>query len=643
MRNRRTILQSLSVLGLGIILLWALPGAAGATYPYTVTDDAGRTVPLPAPPVRIVSRVPMVTDILRAIGADEQIVTETGDLIFYTPGEAVTADLRIAVQPAKIQDDLKWIEPLGALTGRGEQARSLLAEIRGDLVVAEAKTASLPPDARLPMLGVTVQDGRLVPLTGPRQADLISRAGGRPAPLPLTYGSGDAHMDALQRFDPQLIFAASEERREVLARLKAPRWRQLTAVKNRRIYFFPDRLLGHNLAHVGYLVNALASRAYPERYTDPLRQVRTGQIFCTRRVPIDLAMVAAARICHHYRYDFISKTLVVDLKTPQKVLSTLEGLRTGVRTVGNHYAASPCWWLAPHSGMDSLQKQVLPVIGRPAEATSLLFTGADMDHLAVETATFKEMRVTALVTAGVRANAMRLSRDRGNYYEPGTINIILMSNMRLSERAMARALVTATEAKTAALWDLDIRSSYTPRQHAATGTGTDNLIVVQNSGAETRIDNSGGHTKMGELIATAVYRGVQSAIEKQNGLTGQRGVGARLAERRIEIGRLVTDTELPEGISAARFEAAVEKALQRPEVENLVTAAMGLEDAAGRGLTRISRGFGGWCRQVAADISGQSLTTLRPLIEIDPQTPALNLALNAIWNGVLTGLERPEN
>ena len=120
-------------------------------------------------------------------------------------------------------------------------------------------------------------------------------------------------------------------------------------------------------------------------------------------------------------------------------------------------------------------------------------TGADMDKLSVQTTQFRKMKVYALVTAGVSSNALRMSRDTGPFYEPGTINIIIMTNMQLSDRAMTRAIITATEAKTAALEDLDIRSSYTPLKHSATGTGTDNIIVVQGTGVH--IDNAGGHTK----------------------------------------------------------------------------------------------------------------------------------------------------
>jgi adenosylcobinamide amidohydrolase/ABC-type Fe3+-hydroxamate transport system substrate-binding protein len=625
----------------GLMLLW-LASAAAAAEAVTFSDDDGRAITLRAPATRIVSLVLMVTDLIEAMGAGNRLVAADGEVVFYDP--LVKAGRTAGVQGVGVRQDdiahgLAWLERLGTLTGRFEAARRLEAEIKGDLAVAAAKTDSLGPGDRLSMLGLKVVDGHLRPLTGPYQIDLVVRAGGRAAAADLINADGELQLEALRHFDPDLIFAPLEQRREVLAHLDTPGWRQVDAVTNRRIFFFPASLLDHRPAGAGYLVNALASRAYPQLYTDPAHQVRPNRIFRTRRVPVDLAMVAKARVCHHFRYDFLAKTLVVDLSTPQKVLSTLEGMRTGVTTVGNHFAPPPCWWLAPHSGPDHLRKEILPVIDRPLVSTSLLFTGADMDCLAVETADFREMRVVALVTAGVRSNAMRLSKDTGNYYEPGTINIILMTSMRLSERAMSRALVTATEAKTAALWDLDIRSSYTPRRHAATGTGTDNLIVVQNSGAETRVDNSGGHTKMGELIATAVYKGVQQAIAKQNGITAERKVTERLAERRIEIDRLVATTPLSVPISRNLLTAAIHAALKRPEVADLLTAAMSLDDAAGRGLTRISRGFTGWCRQTAGIIAGHSLPTLRPLIEIDPQTPALGLALNAVWNGALAALE----
>ncbi len=70
--------------------------------------------------------------------------------------------------------------------------------------------------------------------------------------------------------------------------------------------------------------------------------------------------------------------------------------------------------------------------------------------------------------------------------------------------------MTITEAKVAALQDLNVRSSYN-RDYQATGTGTDNVIVV--SGTENPvITYSGGHAKFGEVMARATYWAVRSAL-----------------------------------------------------------------------------------------------------------------------------------
>jgi hypothetical protein len=56
--------------------------------------------------------------------------------------------------------------------------------------------------------------------------------------------------------------------------------------------------------------------------------------------------------------------------------------------------------------------------------------------------------------------------DEGRYIEgaepAGTINILVLSNVRLTDAALARALITVTEGKTAALEDLQVKSTYTP-------------------------------------------------------------------------------------------------------------------------------------------------------------------------------------
>ena len=80
---------------------------------------------------------------------------------------------------------------------------------------------------------------------------------------------------------------------------------------------------------------------------------------------------------------------------------------------------------------------------------------------------------------------------------------------------MARAIITATEAKTAAFEDLKVPSTYT-KDAQATGTGTDSVIVVSGTSGPL-VTYSGGHSRIGDLMGKAVHKAVMEALEKQNG------------------------------------------------------------------------------------------------------------------------------
>ncbi len=331
-------------------------------------------------------------------------------------------------------------------------------------------------------------------------------------------------------------------------------------------------------------------------------------------------------------YDFTHKTLLVRFSGPQKVVSTLEGPREAVTAVGNHFFPSPCWYIGHENGLGGLRSKVCQVLARQADDTALMFTGVDMDNLSIQRQAFREMTVYALVTAGARSNALRAAKDTGAYYEPGTINILVMSNMQLTARAMTRAIVAATEAKTAALEDLDIRSSYTPEAHKATGTGTDNVIVVQGTG--TVIDNTGGHTKMGELISRAVYRGVREALNGQNGFHTHRNILQRLKERNISILGLLNQNDCPCGLKPHEFAAAMETRLLEPAWASFVAAALAVSDDYERGLIRDLTAFQTWARAMAEQTAGGPITAYDDLISSADLPPVLDIALNALANGV---------
>ncbi len=221
-----------------------------------------------------------------------------------------------------------------------------------------------------------------------------------------------------------------------------------------------------------------------------------------------------------------TKTLVIEFEKKRNVLSTREGFKT-VNFVGNHSIPVP-FWDKVHNYKD-YEKQVLEKIGIEKKDIALLSTGANMDNLAVAKEEFDEFYTVAFTTAGAKFNAIRLGDEEADYIEKdfktykivdgklipkeeeeiGTVNIILITNADLTDGALARAIITITEAKTNAFQELDIKSTKHPELQA-TGTGTDSVIVV--GGFGKKMDYTGGHTKIGEMIAKCVKKSVKEAL-----------------------------------------------------------------------------------------------------------------------------------
>ncbi len=237
-----------------------------------------------------------------------------------------------------------------------------------------------------------------------------------------------------------------------------------------------------------------------------------------------------AQILKTERDGLWEKSLIVQLNQRRHLLFTSDGIINGLGAI-NHAAHPKLWMKLSKDLATRLQcggkiyeqqrkAMVASKLGlQPADLT-LVGTAADMDNLAVVTREFPPFTVTALVTAGAKSNALRAGVDEGTNIEPadppaGTINIMVLTNARLTDGALTRAVVTITEAKTAALEDLRVPSSYT-KGVQATGTGTDSVVVVSGSNGP-RVTYSGGHSRIGDLIAKAVHQAVLEALEKQNG------------------------------------------------------------------------------------------------------------------------------
>jgi len=159
-------------------------------------------------------------------------------------------------------------------------------------------------------------------------------------------------------------------------------------------------------------------------------------------------------------------------------------------------------------------------LGLDSKRTTGLITSASMDNASIVHQSYRAASLLALVTAGAGVNAVRAGEPAAYdeiYYGrfvpiAGTINIILVLEFAVPIECLARTAIVVTEAKTAALQDLNVKSCFS--EGGATGTGTDGLIVACNVDGEHLFSDVGTQSRLGELICTAVKKGVTEGLIK---------------------------------------------------------------------------------------------------------------------------------
>jgi len=133
----------------------------------------------------------------------------------------------------------------------------------------------------------------------------------------------------------------------------------------------------------------------------------------------------------------------------------------------------------------------------------------------------------------------------------GTINIIVFIDGNPTDSCMVASVITATEAKSAALRDLDVRSRYTG--DSATGSVTDSVTVASTCKGKKLI-LGGPASKLGKLVGSSTRQAVSEALLKQEPFWGTRTVLDRLKERHLPIEKLAAEISKIKGL-----EISVEK------------------------------------------------------------------------------------
>jgi adenosylcobinamide amidohydrolase len=227
--------------------------------------------------------------------------------------------------------------------------------------------------------------------------------------------------------------------------------------------------------------------------------------------------------------------IVVGLSGPHRVINTssrVGGIRDEIRHLVNHQSCEAAghnerFVQITEAGTEGYHCSVCEELSLSPDSTAVMGTAANMIYASHQTASYENLRVDAIVTAGVEGNAAT-SGDPSQWAETpggwsrlphvaGTINTIVLVNQPLKPEAQVRAVLTITEGKSAALMDLGISSRYS--QDLATGTGTDQICLaapIVNGAYEYSATNP--HSKMGELLGGAVREATKDALRWQNGL-----------------------------------------------------------------------------------------------------------------------------
>lgn len=282
------------------------PGAGASVgpapaFPLTITDDEGTSVTIPAPPQRIISLAPSITETLFALGEGarvvgvttsddypaavktlpqvasysgvelEKVVAQRPDLVIAWKGITSVADIAklrsldmpvVVLYATTVGKVLADIELVGEATGRtyaGQLLETALSERIG--VIQQAAAVAGPAPRVFYEIDATKQ------IYGPAPddftADMIRLAGGDP----ITSGTAGVYAISLERLvasDPQVIVLGDATYGTTAAQVAArPGWGGMSAVKSGAIRPIDDTIVTRPGPRIVDGLAALAEAIHP--------------------------------------------------------------------------------------------------------------------------------------------------------------------------------------------------------------------------------------------------------------------------------------------------------------------------------------------------------------------------------------------
>lgn len=293
---------------LGIVILTSRLALA-ASFPLTVRDVLGRGVTVPAPPQRIVSLAPSITEQLFAVGAGDRVVGVTlydnhppqvqtlervGGYVAKSISVEKILSLRpdlvlargeiqrgviealervsipiVALEPSNFAEVYATLSLIGRLTDQTRQATRVVAEMQRRVARVRQKVATMPQHQRVRVFYKAYDEPLLTAGPSTFIGRMIEMAGGINIFADLTESYPQVSAEEVLRRNPDVILgpASNGTRRASQSGMQRSGWRHLAAVKHGRVYFLDDDLVSRPGPRLAAALEMIAATLYPSLFS----------------------------------------------------------------------------------------------------------------------------------------------------------------------------------------------------------------------------------------------------------------------------------------------------------------------------------------------------------------------------------------
>ncbi|MCD4719510.1 MAG: ABC transporter substrate-binding protein, partial [Desulfobacula sp.] len=323
-----------------------------AAYPVSVQDSKGNHLKFFKTPHKVVSLVPSATQILFEIGAkdfvqaityhditlagavDKQIIggflgpildkieDAHPDMIILSSihkdiiKKFDKADCNLFVfQTDTIENSYKSIAALGKIFNREKQAQKIIEKNTSEMNHIKRKLAKIDNLNKKRVIRLMGKETIMTPGSDSFQNEIIRAAGGIPPDFGKKGNITNVTKKEWMKFNPQVIYGCAPDKEAAKNYFSKSGWKDVDAVKNHQIYYFPCDLTCRVSTHTGYFVSWLSSVIYTREFSNPENDILPTGIVHSRPLEIDLEYIKSASIAYSNIYDFENKTLIIDFKS----------------------------------------------------------------------------------------------------------------------------------------------------------------------------------------------------------------------------------------------------------------------------------------------------------------------------------------